>query len=418
MTVMSELFRRGSDSRADASQVELVSKPGRSWWGSRDAKPTQRDLDITTSQSTLQSVLSLLARNVSTNPWSWYLSDKPGAIPTPEDEKTPITSEQSLPVKLWNQPNPVLSGNRCRRVVQWHYDAVGEGWMVVEKNPAGLPQAFWPVMPYRMTPAIADDGKRVIGYSYRSPDGEDIPLGVDEVLRIWDPHPMNPYRGVGPVPALMLPLGISLSSLQWMQVFYQNDATPGGMIMLNQDEVMEEGDYRKLVARHNFHHRGISRAHRVGILEVGSYQQFNVNLKELQFTEMHQLNRDIVLEAYQVHKHMLGASDDVNRAASLAADATFGKRVLKPRLNEWKDLANGDYLRMFGPLPRPIEACYENPVPEDQESENAELTAKTSAAATLAGTGVWDPDDILTTCELPPMRRANGTATVPATPGT
>lgn len=371
-----------------------------------NAKPSRKNLDLTTVESTLFSVLDLLSSTTAEVEWTLRLKS---ANPKPDEEMPILGPDQHLAAKLWEEPNDFMEGSQLRSVVEWHYDAVGEGWIVCQYNSIGMPESFWPVRPDRMDP-VTDSKKYLLGYKYTGPNGEEIPLERNEVLRITRPHPLDPHRGIGAVQTLMLPLQTSLTAQQWIQAFYRNDATPGGMIELGQDNFMEPDEYRKLVAKWNDQHRGVNRAHRVGILEVGSYKQFEVNFKNLQFTEMRQLTRDQILEAYRIHKHMLGVSEDVNRAASLAADETYGKRVLKPRVKNWQKLANGPYLATFGPAPRPVEFCPENVVPEDEEAENAERNSKATAAATLAATGIWEPDDILATVGLPPMRKREAPA--------
>lgn len=363
------------------------------------AKPNRKNLDLTTVESTLFSVLDLLSSTTAEVEWTLRLKS---ADPKPDEEMPILGPDQHLAAKLWEQPNDFMAGDQLRSVVEWHYDAVGEGWITVARNAIGMPESFWPVRPDRLDP-VTDPKKFLLGWTYTSADGEKVPLELDDVMRIVKPHPLDPHRGIGAVQTLMLPLQTSLTSQQWMQAFYRNDATPGGMITLNQDAVMEEGDYRKLVSRWNDQHKGVNRAHRVGILEVGSYTPYDVNLRNLQFTETRNLHRDQVLEAFRIHKHMLGISEDVNRAASLAADATFGKRLLKPRVKNWKRLANGPFLTAFGPMPRPVEFCPENVVPEDEEAANTERTSKTTAYKTLVDAGV-EPEDAANVVGLPPMR--------------
>lgn len=364
----------------------------------RGAKPNRKNLDLTTVESTLFSVLDLLSSTTAEVEWTLRLKS---ANPQPDEEMPVLGPDQHLAAALWEQPNDFMTGDQLRYVTEWHYDAVGEGWIVCQYNSIGMPESFWPVRPDRMEPRT-DPKKYLLGYMYHGPNGEEIPLELNEIMRITRPHPLDPHRGIGAVQTLMLPLQTSLTSQQWMRAFYSNDATPGGMIELGGDEVMEEGDYRKLVSRWNDQHRGVNRAHRVGILEVGTYKPYDVNLRNLQFTETRNMHRDQVLEAFRIHKHMLGISEDVNRAASLAADATYGKRVLKPRVKNWQKLANGPYLKTFGPTPRPVEFCPDNVVPEDEEAANVERTSKTSAYKTLRDAGV-NPDDAASVAGLPPM---------------
>jgi HK97 family phage portal protein len=372
----------------------------------RKADPQTRHLDITTVESTLFTVLDLLASDVSSVEWDLYR--KTTTLVRPDEQRQPLTESDHLAARLWNQPNDYMDGNQLRYVVEWHYDAVGEGWILGEISPLGVPLSYWPVRPDRLKP-VADRGKFLSKWVYTGPGGEQVPLDLNDptlsLMRIWRPHPLDPHRGIGPVQTLMLPLGTSLSAQQWIQAFYDNDASPGGMITLGQDEFMEPDEYRKLVSKWNSSHRGVNKAHRVGILEVGEFTPLPVNLRQLQFTEMRHLTRDQILEAFRINKNLLGATDDVNRAAALAADDTYARRAKKPRVTNWSKLANGPFLRDFGPTGETVEFCAENVVPEDEEAENAERNSKATAAATLANSGIWEPDDILATVGLPPMRK-------------
>jgi phage portal protein BeeE len=378
----------------------------------RSADPQTRHLDMTTVESTLFSVLDLLASDLSTVDWGFY--PKTARM---NEEQEPLTDQQHLAVKLWDQPNDFMSGEELRYRIEWHYDAVGEGWMLCSFNDFGIPESFWWVRPDRLTPA-ADGDKFLIGWVYTGPDGEKVPLPLDDpttrLMRMCRPHPTDPHRGIGPVQTLMTSLGTSLTAQQWIQSFYANDATPGGMIELGQDEFMEPDEYRKLVAKWNFRHRGVNRAHKVGILEVGKFNPIPVNLRQLQFTEMRHLTRDQILEAFRVNKNQLGATDDVNRAASLAADDTYAKRAKLPRVRKWSSLINSGYLSCFGAAGQAIKACPENVVPEDEEAENAERTSKASAFKTYIDAGL-SYDDASMLCGLPTgLQTRTETGPIPA----
>lgn len=373
-------------------------------WG-RKADPTERQLDLTTVESTLYSVLDLISGDVGGVAWDLYRGMRTADMCPPESAK-PLTENQHLAVKLWNQPNDFMTGDHMRTVAAWHYDSVGEGWIVCQYNAMGVPESFWPVRPDRMKPST-DAKKYLVGYVYTGPGGERVPLELNEVLRITRPHPLDPHRGIGPLPSLMLPLTTSLTAQQWIDAFYRNDATPGGMIELGQDEVLDDDDYKTLLMRWNEQHRGVNRAHRVGILEIGQFKQTPVNFKDLQVTEMRHLTRDQVLEAYRIHKHMIGASDDVNRANAVAADDTYARRVLQRRVKAWHGFANGDYLRCFGTTGRGVVWCPENVIPEDEEAENAERDSVAAAFKSYVDAGV-PIEQVAAMLDLPLAAGASG----------
>lgn len=387
MSLVADLIDAVRRPRAETlPPIPFTGAGGRSTiWGSK-ADPTERQLDLTTVESTLYSVLDLISGDTAGVAWDLYRGMRTSDMMPPENAK-PLTENQHLAVRLWHQPNDFMTGEHLRTVAAWHYDSVGEGWIVCQYNAMGVPESFWPVRPDRMKPST-DAEKYLLGYVYTGPNGERIPLELNEVLRITRPHPLDPHRGIGPIPSLMLPLTTSLTAQQWIDAFYRNDATPGGMIELGQDEVLDDDDYKTLLMRWNEQHRGVNRAHRVGILEIGEFKQTPVSFKDLQVTEMRHLTRDQVLEAYRIHKHMIGASDDVNRANAVAADDSYARRVLMRRVRAWHGFANGPYLRCFGTTGRGVMWCPENVIPEDEEAENAERDSVAAAFKAYVDAGV------------------------------
>ncbi len=381
-------IRRPAAPHADTPPpFPFTGQPGGFSWGNSKTEPTERQIDLTTVESTLYSVIDLLSGDAGGVMWDLYRGDRARDMSHPEG-KDPLTERDHLAVKLWNQPNDFMSGEHLRTAVAWHTEAVGEGWVVCDYLAPGVPRSFWPVRPDRMKPRT-DKDKFLTGYIYTGPGGEKIPLELSEVLRLTPrPHPLDPHRGLGPVPALMTPLTTSLTAQQWIDSFYRNDATPGGMIELGLDEVLDDDDYKTVMTRWNEQHRGVNRAHRVGMLEIGSFKPMAVDFKKLQVTEMRHLTRDQVLEAYQLNKFMLGASEDVNRAAALAANDTYARRVLHRRVKWWNAFANGAYLSCFGTTGKGVVWCPENVIPEDREAENAERASKATAAKTYADAGV------------------------------
>lgn len=349
------------------------------------ADPLQRHIDLTTTESTLLSVIDLISGDVAAIGWDLFRGEPTANMERP-DGVDPLNRRQHLAVKLWHQPNAFMTGMHFRTVLAWHFEAVGEGWAVCQYAANGVPGSFWPVRPDRMMPRT-DPDKFLVGYVYTGPAGERIPLELNEVVRITRPHPLDPHRGLGPVPALALPLTTSLTNQQWIQAFYNNDATPGGMIELGKDEILDDDDWDTLRKRWNEQHRGVSRAHRVGILEIGQYKPTVVDLKKLQVVEMRNLTRDQILQAFRVHPHMMGISEDVNRAASLAADASYARHILHRRACYWHDFANGPYLACFGTTGSGVYFAPDQFIPEDEEAENAERDSKANAAKTLTEAG-------------------------------
>lgn len=391
---------RGTQPTAAAKDVRYTSQyhKGIGSVFKDDAAPTIRELQATVQHPTFRSVLDLISSEVGGIEWHLY---RKFTNPAPERNRKAITNRPEW--ELWDQPNMDMTGYQVRKLVEWHYQAVGEGYMICDYLESGslkLPGSFWPVRPDRMCPVPVKTGLGIAGWVYKGPDSEKVPLEKEEVMRIYNPHPIDWQRGTGAAQSLLPAIAASLTGMQFLKAFYANDATPGGMIELGQDEIMEEDEYRQLLSRWNDRHKGVSRAHRVGILEVGTYKQIQVNMKEMQFTEMRNLTRDEVLEAVRVHKQMLGISEDVNRANAEAGKAVFAENTTLNRAKDWYAFANKLWLPSFGPLAETLELCYENPVPEDQAADDASLESRSRTFKTLTDAGM-SHEDAAQICGLP-----------------
>src|SRR3546814_20136240 len=102
----------------------------------------------------------------------------------------------------------------------------------------------------------------------------------------------------------------------------------------------------------------------------------------MQFAELTNVSRDMIREAFLIHKHILGQSDDVNLANARAADEAFAERLVVPRLERFKGMMNNDLLRLF-PGTEGLEFDDDNPRPQNAEATTDEGTSKTTAFRTV-----------------------------------
>jgi HK97 family phage portal protein len=349
------------------------------------------------SVGTLFAIVDRLAVSTAAVQWGLFREARPDERP---EDRTRVTSHAAL--DLWNRPNPFFTRQLLVETVQQHYELVGEGWLVVSRHPAvrSIPLELWPVSPSRMTP-IPDRDNYLVGYIYSSPDGEQIPLELDEVIHIRRPNPIDPYRGIGAVQTILADLeGVQLSA-EWNRNFFRNSAEPGGIIQV--PDRLEDEQFNELRERWNEQHKGVGNAHRVAIIEHGQWVDRNVSQRDMQFAELRAVSRDVIREAFGITKFAIGDVEDINRATGEAAKTWFAEQMTEPRAERWRQALNGQLLPMYGTTGKGVEFDYDSPVPEDADAENAALTAKSNAAALLATTG-YDPAGVLETVGLPPMK--------------
>ena len=298
---------------------------------------------------------------------------------------------------VWNRPNPFMTGRSFREVSQQHLDLVGETIWVLYKV-GNVIIEMWPVRPDRIKP-VKHPVKFLLGWVYTGPDGEEVPLELDEVIQIKYPNPGDPYRGMGPVQTLLNDLDSARYSAEWNRNFFINGAQPGGVIEV--DYRMSDTEWKAFVARHNAEHRGVANAHRVAVLENAHWKDTSYSMSDMQFVELRNLSREVIREAYAFPKPMLGTVDDVNRANSDAAKEIMAEQHTSPRCNRWKDIVDNFLLPQFANGSN-MELDYDNPTPINNDAENARRNSQWSAAKNGVTAG-YEPKGVLEAVGLPDM---------------
>jgi HK97 family phage portal protein len=313
-----------------------------------------------------------------------------------KEDRTPVTAHAAL--DLWNKPNNFYTQSEFVEAGAQHKQLTGEQWWVIGRvEGVTIPLEMWPVRPDRIQP-VPDPKEFLLGYMYTGPDGQQVALGKDDVIFIRTPHPTDPYRGIGPVQALLTDLDAARYSAEWNRNFFLNSAEPGGIIEVPGH--LGDTEFDELRDRWNEQHKGIANAHRVAILEHGKWVDRKFTQRDMQFAELRNLSREVIREAFGFPKPMTGAVDDVNRSNADAGAVMFARWLVVPDLEAIRDALNHRFLPLFGTTAQGLEFDFVNPIPDDVESEAMQLTARADAAAKLRTAG-WDPAGILSAVGLP-----------------
>lgn len=347
------------------------------------------------TMSTVGTIFGIVNRiTTGTAKADWHLY-RPGPSGLKEDRVEITDPRQHDSIRLWNKPNPHMNRRRFMEYAQQHVELVGENALVLSHVQIGkdnVPIEMWPVRPDRIT-VTPDPYDFIKGYVYNSPDGEQMPLETHELLRVVMPNPRDPYRGLGPVESILVDADNIKFSSAWNRAFFENSAEPGGVIEV--PVALNDTEFDRLRDQWGEDHKGVSKAHRVAILESGAKWVGNsFTHRDMQFAELRGVGRDVILEAWGMPKSMLGIVEDVNRANAEASEYMFAKWMTEERLDRWKDLLNHDLLPQYGKTSEGLEWDYDSPVPENSDQENAAITAKSTALALLTEKG-YDSADLL-----------------------
>lgn len=361
-------------------------------------------LETMQAVSTVFSIVSRIADAAGQVEWGLYRKQVDGRRVTAPGEQPPrVEVTRHAAVDLWTAPNPFMPQNEFVETVIQHGELAGECDIVIVKDDVfGLPLELWPVRPDRMEP-VPHPTEYLSGWIYTGPNGEQVPLRVDEVLQVKrSPNPLDPYRGLGPVQAALIDIGSFQAAAEWNRLFFINGAEPGGIVEV--DHKVDDTEFDTFVERWRESHQGVSNAHRVGVLEQGqTWVERKYSLKDMDFANLRGVTREIIREAFGIHSHMLGLSEDVNKANAQMAEISFARWVVQPRINRIKTVLNTRLLPMYGPTATGVEFDAGRVVPEDREADDRERTSKAQSAQLLISTDRLEPASVLEAVGLPPI---------------
>jgi HK97 family phage portal protein len=367
---------------------------------------------------TVFAIVSLLQQAAASPKWHLYKSQKQDGRQryTTADHGTDQRVEvvQHAAVSLWKKPNDFHSGFEFREGANQHLELTGETVWVLDNETTTFPTSMWYVRPDRIEPIPSVDSF-LAGWIYTGPNGESVPLDLDQVIMEKLPDPLDPYRGAGPVGSIMANIEQQNYATQYQRNLFLNGADPGAIIQVPNH--LTDDEFDELVDRWRESHQGIARAGRVGVLEQGSTYAApaGVNNKDMEYSNLRLANRDELREAWRMHKAMLGTVEDVNRANAQTGEEVFVGWQTIPRLDRRRDTLNCKFLPLFGQSGKGVEFDYEDPSPKNREEDNGELTTKTAAFAALIDAGV-DPDAAADAVGLPSMPMVEKAVEVPSLP--
>lgn len=339
------------------------------------------------------------------------------------DQRTEVVNHQALnvlarPAQVTYEgvTIPAFTRMQMMELAGIWFEATGKAHLIIDRDPrSSIPLGLWPVPPTRMQPVGGGPTNWLRGWIYTSPDGrEQIPLDPTDVLFLRSPDPEDLFGGCGALEAVLPQIEAIRSASDWNRNFFLNGARPDGV--LQTDGELTDDQFDTLAERWRESHQGTARAHRIAVLENGvTYVPAQQSMRDMDFVQLMAGGGDRVRESIGVGKTMSGVSDDVNRANAQTAQEVYAAWLIRPRLNRWRDLFNGQFLALFGSAGTDVEFDYVYPEPVNREADNAELTAKCAAFAALVGAGA-DPEDAAMVVGLPAMRMRITARDIPAVP--
>jgi HK97 family phage portal protein len=295
----------------------------------------------------LFAAVNRISQNVGSSEWKSY--------------KGEVVQQDSLALNVLKHPNRFMSQYQLFWKSSAYLELTGRCFWYIAKDGLGRPKEIWCVNPLDIW-VIPDKDNFIKGYLYKA-GAIEIPLGIDEVIFINLPDLLNPYGGKGPAQAAANNLEIDKYTSTYIKNFFYNDARPGGIVNFPD---IDEDEYDRAVEQYKDKHRGVENSNEILFTKGGAvtFTPININLKDLDISNLKDNTRDGILGAFGVPKSIVGITDDVNRSTAEAAEYTFAMHTIKPLLHLFQDVLNNEFVPMFG---EDGELKFTDPVPKNKD---------------------------------------------------
>jgi HK97 family phage portal protein len=174
----------------------------------------------------------------------------------------------------------------------------------------------------------SSDQKVLAGYMINTEFGI-FTFGVEEVIHIRLPNPVDPFYGLAPIIAVMKNILLDKYSAEHMIRFYKQGARLGGVIKTTKKLTKDQLVRIERVFESNF--TGKRNHHKTLILPEGmEYDTIEQNPGETSLIEFLKANKEPILAAYNMPPVKVGLLDGATYANAMIQEKTYYNDTIKP----------------------------------------------------------------------------------------
>ncbi len=239
------------------------------------------------------------------------LAETIAALPKPVYRRLPSggkerASNHSLYKILHDAPNDEMTAYEFWECQVGHLCTWGNAFSEIERSDRGV-RGLWPLRPDRMT--LKRNGGNQLFYEYRLPSGEPKLFAKDMIMHLRGLS-SNGVIGYSPIMQARESVALAQATEEFAARFFGNDARPGGFL----SAPGKVKDVDRMKANWDDAHKGLSKSHRIAVLEDGvTWQSVSMPLQDAQFLESRKFQLNEICRLYRVPPHMVS---DVERSTS------------------------------------------------------------------------------------------------------
>lgn len=286
---------------------------------------------------------------------------------------------------LHDEPNPLMTSMQLRQTLISHRLSCGRAFANIERDYDGRVVALWPLRPDRMDGPVLSEAGTLL-YTYHLPTGEPRALTQADVfhLRGLASDGINSYS---PVSLHRESLSLAVATMQFGNRFFGNDSRPGGILQAKTRLSQEAAD--RMRASWESAHQGLTKAHRVAVLEEGvEWKQVGIPPEDAQFLETRLFQVQTIGRIFRMPPHKIQELSRATYSNIEEQELEYGADTLGPEIIAFEQQCNKDLL-----MPSEKGKYFV------QHLMDARLRSKTSeryqAYALMLDRGVFTPNDVL-----------------------
>ena len=240
-------------------------------------------------------------------------------------------------------------------------------WYLSVEEKSRKVREIYVMRPDRVRVATDKETGDIVGYTFRSDDGTELPLDVDEVQHFKTFNPEDDYYGVGTVEGGILYIETEEDTAVFQRNFIKNQASPSGVLTINGK--IEKEQFNKVKAAWKEKSEGLANVGKTLFIRGAdaSFTKIGLSLGDLDMEKLKSLTEDKIFKMFRMPKFILGDFDQggLGRANIEAGDYVFSKRVIDPKQLRIDDGIQSIIRRNF--KDESITVTHVSQIPEDED---------------------------------------------------
>ncbi|MBF0474166.1 MAG: phage portal protein, partial [Nitrospirae bacterium] len=294
---------------------------------------TSRMLNLETGADLEHPYLSSASVYAAAHKISQNISQVPLKICTQKNKDKTIEIVEGAIYDLLQSPNIYMSKEQLIESTILYLLLNGEAFWILDgrDNVTKLPQEIWCLDPIRFKPIQNNQGI-LTGWSYRNGKNT-IQLNSWEVIQFKFLNPYDEIRGLSPLNCAAYFIQLEIFASQFNASFFKNGANFGGALQTEKKLTNEQ--FKRLIEQFENRHSGVSRAHKIAVLEDGlKFIENRITQRDMDFNNLYKIARQNIFAALNVNSVVLGMYEDVKSYEGIkTAHKTYWQECLIPKMN-------------------------------------------------------------------------------------